>query len=128
MIGRTIVLNILNSPAPSIRAACANWQSYNLYAEQAYNSDTSGATPTFSFAVAADSPALKNPGTISNNVLVQTASGFQIDRMADPIGTVPRNGTVKYGVDGAETSDTDAARQILLDLTGRSPLTMILVW
>lgn len=90
--------------------------------------DTSGATPTFSFSVANDSPALRTSGTISNNVLVQTASGFQIDRMADPIGTVPRNGTVKYGVDGAETSDTDAARQILLDLTGRSPLTMILVW
>ncbi len=90
--------------------------------------DASGATPTFSFSVANDSPALRTSGTISNNVLVQTASGFQIDRMADPIGTVPRNGTVKYGVDGAETSDTDAARQILLDLTGRSPLTMILVW
>ena len=96
---------------------------------QAHDKDTPGATPTFSFAAAADSPALKNPGTISNNVLVQTASGFQIDRMADPLGTVPRNnGTVKYGVDGAETSDTAAARQILLDLTGRSPLTMILVW
>lgn len=96
---------------------------------EAHAKDTSGATPTFSFAVAADSPALKNPGTISNNVLVQTASGFQIDRMADPLGTVPRNnGTVKYGVDGAETSDMDAARQILLYLTGRSPLTMILVW
>jgi hypothetical protein len=96
---------------------------------QANTGDKSSATPTFSFAVAADSPALKNPGTISNNVLVQTTSGFQIDRMADPLGTVPRNnGTVKYGVYGAETSDTDAARQILLDLTGRSPLTMILVW
>ena len=95
---------------------------------QANTSDTSGATPTLSFSVANDSPALRTSGTILNNVLVQTASGFQIDRMANPIGTVPRNGTIKYGLNGAETSDTDAARQILLDLTGRSPLTMILVW
>ena len=97
---------------------------------QARGSDTSGATPTFSFAVAADSPALKNPGTIANNVLVQTASGFDTDRMANPLGTLPAGatGAVKYGVSGAETDDALEARQILLDLKGRSPVTMLLVW
>ena len=101
---------------------------------QAYNSDTSGATPTFSFAVAADSPALTVDGTIEDNVLVQTASGFQIDRMADPLGTVPAlsgvTGAFEYGLDGAEEADASAARQILLDLTGSAatPRTFLLVW
>ena len=101
---------------------------------QAYNSDTSGATPTFGFAVAADSPALTVDGTIEDNVLVQTARGFFTDRMADPLGTVPAlsgvTGAFEYGLDGAEEADASAARQILLDLTGSAatPRTFLLIW
>ena len=92
--------------------------------------DQSGATPTFSFSVAADSPALTAPGTISNNVLVDTVSGFYTDFMSNPIGTLPvgATGAVKYGVSGAATDDTSAARQILLDLKGTAPRTMIIIW
>ena len=92
--------------------------------------DASGATPTFSFAVAEDSPALTSPGTISNNVIVQTASGFYTDFMANPLGTLPAGatGAVKYGVSGAETDDALEARQILLDLKGNAPRTMIIIW
>ena len=83
-----------------------------------------------SFSVAADSPALTSPGTISNNVIVQTESGFYTDFMANPLGTLPAGatGAVKYGVSGAETDDALEARQILLDLTGNAPRTMIIVW
>ena len=101
---------------------------------QAHSDDKSNATPTFGFAVADDSPALAVDGTIANNVLVQTASGFYADFMADPVGTIPAlsgvTGAFKYGVDGAETADTDAARQILLDLAGRAatPRTLLFIW
>ena len=92
--------------------------------------DQSGATPTLSFSVAADSPALTVSAQVTNNVLVDTVSGFFMDRMADPLGTLPAGatGAVKYGVSGAETDDALEARQILLDLTGNAPRTMIIVW
>ena len=101
---------------------------------EAHDNDNSGATPTFSFAVAPDSPALTVDGTIEDNVLVQTARGFQIDRMADPLGTVPAlsgvTGAFEYGLDGVAESDVVEARQILLDLAGRAatPRTFLLIW
>ena len=100
---------------------------------QAHNNDASGATPTFSFAVADDSPALFFNAAITDNVLVQTASGFFTDRMADPLGTVPAfkgvSGAFEYGLDGVAESDAAAARQILLDLQGHAPTrTILIVW
>ena len=101
---------------------------------QAHNDDKSAATPTFGFAVADDSPALFVNEAITNNVLVQTANGFYVDRMADPLGTVPSfrgvEGDFEYGLAGAEEADASAARQILLDLTGSAaaPRTFLLIW
>ena len=103
---------------------------------QAHNDDKSGATPTFSFTVAKDSPAIhdsKHP--IANNVLVTTVSGFYTGFMADPLGITPSSGgkslgAFKYGVGGApleEGDDVSTARQILLDFTGRKPMTVFIV-
>ena len=117
-------------PVGGYAAAPVQMVSTDYVFGQARGSDTSGATPHFSFSVAEDSPALKSSGTISNNVLVQTASGFQVNRMADPLGTLPAGatGAVKYGIEGAATDDASAARQILLDLKGAAPHTMIIIW
>ena len=100
------------------------------------NNSNADLTAKFAFAVSENSPALGVNATIENDVLVQTANGFDTARMADPLGTVPEyegvsQGAFKYGVEGAETTDTAAARQILLDLQGHSSAVrgaMLLVW
>ena len=100
---------------------------------EAHEKDNSGATPTFSFAVADDSPALFFNAAITDNVVVQTASGFFTDRMADPLGTVPAfkgvSGAFEYGLEGVAESDVVEARQIPLDLQGHAPTrTILIVW
>ncbi|MBR1920541.1 MAG: hypothetical protein IJ829_00900, partial [Kiritimatiellae bacterium] len=94
----------------------------------AFATAISGQTPgTFTFAVAEDSPALRRSSEqLSNQVLVQTQSGFVPERIVEGIGTVPEHdgascGSFKYGLNGAaleEGDDPSTARQVLLDLKG----------
>ena len=105
----------------------------------AFAAAISGQTPgRFKFAVAEDSPALKKSReTLSNVVIVQTENGFATDYIADGIGVVPTHnevscGEFKWGLEGSplegESPDLTTARQILLDLQGKSNGVLFLVY
>ena len=90
----------------------------------------------FKFAVSEDSPALKRSREVlSNVVIVQTEKGFETACVGDGNGGIGdgQEGVpgwaFKWGVNGTATSDTTAARQILLDLQGYGkPPMMFLVY
>ena len=90
--------------------------------------DANGKVATHTFAVSPDSPALKADAEIVNNVLVQTTAGFYSTVLSDSVFVVPEingatAGSFKWGVGGqplAEGAELLTARQILLDLQGRS--------
>ena len=98
---------------------------------------STGKVGMYTFAVSPDSPALKVNATIENNVLVQTTAGFYSTVLSDSVFTVPERdgsptGAFKWGVEGepleGESPDLTTARQILLDLQGKSNGIMFLIY
>ena len=89
------------------------------------------------FYVAEDSPALvKSSQSLENVVIVDTKAGLKTENIVGGIGVVPEHGGVscgafKYGVGGEPLADGAAlstARQILLDLQGKSNGIMFLIY
>ena len=102
----------------------------------AWNASTSasGIYSKYILEIDPKSPALYDQkNQIVDNVLVTTAFGFEFANMVEGIGNVPRHGgqpvgAFKYGVDGVPLEDGAAlsmARQILLDLRGFPPPTVL---
>ena len=95
-----------------------------------------GANSKIKFAVSPASPALRrsNP-VLENHVIVSTKNGFETGRVGDGSGGIGdgQEGVpgwaFKWGVNRTATSDTTAARQILLVLQGKgNPPTMFLIY
>ena len=89
------------------------------------------------FYVAEDSPALvKSSQSLENVVIVDTKAGLKTENIVGGIGVVPEHGGVscgefKYGAGGEPLADGAAlstARQILLDLQGKSNGIMFLIY
>ena len=94
-----------------------------------------GANSKIKFAVSPASPALRRSESVpENHVIVQTKSGFETARTGDGQGGIgdSQEGVpgwaFKWGVNGEPTGNTTAARQILLDLQGKSIPSMFLVY
>ena len=94
-----------------------------------------GANSKIKFAVSPASPALRrSEPVLSNHVIVSTQNGFETARVGDGNGGI---GDSQAGVPGwafkwganREPTDASAARQIMLDLHGKSnPPTMFVIY
>ncbi|MBQ2623873.1 MAG: DUF2341 domain-containing protein [Kiritimatiellae bacterium] len=96
-----------------------------------------GANSKIKFAVSPASPALRrSEPVLSNHVIVEALKkGFETARTGDGNGGIGDSQAgvpgwaFKWGVNGTATSDTAAARQILLDLEGHGkPPTMFVIY
>ena len=89
------------------------------------------ATADYHVIISPDSPALKRSGEKLENVpLIYAKAGFDLTDTRtmtfEPVEYKGEpSGKLSWGVNGESTSDTVAARQVLLDLRGRKPPTVI---
>jgi len=95
-----------------------------------------GSNSKIKFAVSPESPALRrDKSVLENHVIVQTNSGFETARTGDGNGGIGDSQAgvpgwaFKWGdVNGEPTGNTTEARQILLDLQGKSVPSMFVVY